>query len=505
MASNLPSRTGASRKNHRNDHPDGDPRLSTGKNFFGHPRMLAHLFSLEVWERFSFYGMQTILAYYMYFEVTEGGLGFEQSLALTLVGAYGGGVYLSTIFGAWVADRLLGSERTLFWSAVLIMLGHLCLALLPGSTGLAFGLVLVGVGSGGLKANASSLVGTLYQEGDERRDGGFSIFYMGINIGAFVGPLITEWLRVEAGFHYGFGAAAVGMAIGLVQYSIVRKQFPDAARAVENPLPRGRYGAVAGLAVAALVVGILAFLLRWIQPDNLANVLAWITAIAAAGYFVLFLTHPRVSPAERRRVGAFIPLFVASAAFFALYQQLFTLIAVYSQERLDRTVLGWEIPPGWVVSLVSVYVIIFAGVFAALWTRMGDRQPSSPLKFALGLIAIGVAYLLFLPFAGGASNSTPLLAVAGILLIFVFGELLVSPIGLSVATKLASQVFRTQMVALNFLSLSLGTTMAGILASTYDPRNEAPYFATLGISVIVLGLVLTAATPGIKKLMGGVR
>ncbi len=171
------------------------------KTFLGHPRMLAHLFSLELWERFSFYGMQTILAYYMYFEVTQGGLGLGQSLALSLVGAYGGGVYFATVLGAWVADRILGSERTLFWSAGIIMLGHICLALVPGVVGLALGLVFVAAGSGGVKANSSALVGALYTENDERRDGGFSIFYMGINIGAFLGPLLTEWLRVEGGFH----------------------------------------------------------------------------------------------------------------------------------------------------------------------------------------------------------------------------------------------------------------------------------------------------------------
>ena len=475
------------------------------KTFFGHPRMLAHLFSLEVWERFSFYGMQTILAYYMYFEVTRGGLGLDQGLALTLVGAYGGSVYLSTILGAWVADRLLGSERVLFYSAIMIMAGHVSLAVLPGASGLALGLALVGIGSGGLKANATSLVGSLYSKDDERRDGGFSIFYMGINLGGFVGPLLTEWLRVEGGFHYGFGAAAVGMAIGLIQYSFVRKDFSEDARRVENPLPRQRYltwGVVVVLAIAAIIA---AFLLGWIRAGNLAAVMAGAAVLAAIAYFVVILSSPTVTAVQRKRTAAFIPLFLASTAFWALYQQLFTLVAVYSEQRLDRVIFGWEMPPGWVVSMAPIFVVVLAGVFAAVWTKMGDRQPSSPAKFGLGLITIGLAYVLFLPFADGPANSTPLLVMALILLIFTIAELLISPIGLSIATKLAPEAFRTQMVALNFLSVSLGTTFSGILAGRYDPENETPYFATLGITVIVLGGVLLAATPAIKRLMSGVR
>lgn len=478
---------------------------SKEKTFLGHPRMLLHFFSLELWERFSFYGMQTILAYYMYFEVTQGGLGLDQALALSLVGAYGGGVYLATILGAWVGDRILGSERTLFWSACIIMLGHICLALVPDILGLTLGLLFVAAGSGGVKANASALVGALYAENDERRDGGFTIFYMGINIGAFLGPLLTEWLRVERGFHYGFGLAAVGMAIGLIEYSIARRHFSKTLSEVERPLPRDRYATLIGVAILAVAVVTLTFLLGWVNPGNLANVLAGVAAFAALAYFAVILTNKDVTAVERQRTRAFIPLFAASTAFFALYYQLFTLITVYSNERLNRTVLGWEMPPGWVVSFVSIYVVIFASVFATMWTRLGDRQPSSPMKFALGLGSIGVAYLLFLPFAGGGPSSTPLAGMAAILLFFVFGELLVSPIGLSVATKLAPRAFRTQMVALNFLSLSLGSTISGILAGYYSPQNETTYFTISGVTIIALGIVLAIATPAIKKLMSGAR
>jgi POT family proton-dependent oligopeptide transporter len=485
--------------------PTAQSHGDTRRSFFGHPRMLANLFSVELWERFSFYGMQGILLYYMYFTVAEGGLALDRDVATSLVGAYGGGVYLSTILGAWLADRILGSERVLFYSAIMIMLGHISLAVLPGTIGLTAGLLLVGVGSGGLKANATSLVGTLYEKGDERRDAGFSIFYMGINIGALIGPLATGWLQQNWGFHVGFGAAAVGMAIGLAQYAATRKNLPDEAHHVTNPLPSSRYWTSVGIAAAVLVVVGLALVSGVVNAANLAVVMAGLAIAASIAYFVVILTSRRVDGTERSRVFSFIPLYVASVGFWALFQQQFTVVAIYSEESLDRDLFGWVMPPSFVQSINPIFIIIFAGVFAALWTKLGSRQPSSPLKFALGLTIMGIAFLAFIPFSGGGPNSTPLIGLVLILLLFTFAELFLSPIGLSVATKLAPEAFRTQMVALFFLSISVGTTLAGILAGYYDRGNEIPYFSFVGITAIVLGVSLAVATPVVKKLMRGVR
>jgi POT family proton-dependent oligopeptide transporter len=477
----------------------------TGKTFFGHPRMLANLFSVELWERFSFYGMQGILLYYMYYSVAEGGLGIDEGIATGLVGAYGGGVYLSSILGAWVADRILGSEKVLFYTGIMVMLGHIALALIPGGVGLAIGLILVAIGSGGLKATASSLVGSLYSLKDDRRDAGFSIFYMGVNIGGLFGPLLTGLAQVELGFHYGFGLAALGMAIGLTQYALTRKNLPEAAHHVANPLPRGNYGKVAAVAVAAVVVMVLLVAFGLVTASNLAPIMAWLAIIAAVVYFVVILTSRQVDAVERKRVYAFIPLFIASAAFWALFQQQFTVVALYADKQLDRTLGGWEMPASWVQSINPVFIIIFAGIFAALWTKLGPKQPSSPLKFALGLVVMGLAFLAFIPLTGGGANSTPLLAMVGILFLFTMAELFLSPTGSSVSTKLAPKAFQTQMVALFLLSISLGTTLAGILAGYYDPANEAPYFGFIGVTAIILGVGLAAAVPSLKKLMGGIR
>ncbi|MCU6480384.1 oligopeptide:H+ symporter [Arthrobacter sp. A2-55] len=464
--------------------------------------MLLNLFSVELWERFSFYGMQGILAYYMYYSVTKGGLGIAEGTALGIVGAYGGGVYLSTILGAWVADRLLGSEKVLFYSAILIMAGHLSLALLPGAAGLATGLILIGVGSGGLKANATSLVGTLYSSGDGRRDAGFSIFYMGINIGGLVGPLVTGWLQVTWGFHLGFAAAAVGMALGLLQYGLTRKNLPESAHQVPNPLPAKDYRKVGALAGAAVVLIIAAVALGLITAENLKWVIVAVVVLAAVAYFAVILANKTVTGPERSRVYSFIPLFIASAVFWSLFQQQFTVVALYADKRLDRTVLGWEMPASWVGSINPVFIIVFAGVFAALWTKWGNRQPGTPVKFAVSLMVMGAAYLAFIPFAGMAA--VPMLAIVFILLLFTVAELLLSPVGLSLATKLAPAAFQTQMVALFFLSVSLGTAMSGVLAQWYDPSNESPYFLVIGLVAIGFGALLLLAAKPIKRLMAGV-
>ena len=465
--------------------------------------MLASLFSVEMWERFSFYGMQGILLYYMYFSAEKGGLGIEQGLAAGLVGAYGGGVYLSTILGAWLADRLFGSERVLFGAAIMIMGGHIALALVPGVPGLIAGLVLVGVGSGGLKANATALVGSLYGEKDERRDAGFSIFYMGINSGALIGPLVTGWLQESQGFHWGFGAAAVGMGVGLVVYSLGRSKLPAENHRVPNPLPdsqRKKYRLIfVGLAAVIAVL----LLTGTVNAENLATSMAYAAIGASVIYFALIFSSKKVTATERGRVAAFIPLYVASAAFWALFQQQFTFIAVYSEEKLDRDIFGWEMPAAWVQSINPVFIIIFAGVMAALWTRLGRKQPGSALKFSIGLFVMGLAFLAFIPLAG--EGKTPLLALAGILLLFTLAELFLSPIGLSVTTKLAPKAFHTQMVALFFLSVSLGTTLAGILSGLYNPADELPYFIGIGGTAVLLAVGLAAASPAIKKLMGGVR
>ncbi|MFC4784100.1 peptide MFS transporter [Nocardioides sp. MAHUQ-72] len=480
------------------------PSPTQDRGFFGQPRVLANLFGVEMWERFSFYGMQGIVLLYLYYTASQGGLGMDEGTASAVIGAYGGLVYLATIPGAWLADRVLGSERTLFYSACLIMLGHIALSALPGYAGVIAGLLMVGIGSGGLKANATALVGTLYAEGDERRDAGFSIFYMGINLGALFGPLLTGLLQQEAGFHIGFLAAALGMALGLAQYAVGRKQLPAEAHVVHNPLTASERTKVVAVAVVALVAVLVLVLSGLVTAENLAT---WVLVVTAVGAVLLFLriaSSKKIDGVERGRVWAFVPMFLASTAFWSLYQQQFTVVTIYSDKRLDRDLFGWEMPVSWVQSINPVFIIVLAPLFAALWTRLGSRQPSTPLKFALGTAIMGVAFLLFVPMAGGGPQSAPLLALIGILLVFTVAELLLSPVGLSLATKLAPEAFKTQMVSLFFLSVALGSVLAGYLGKFYSADHEAAYFGVLGLISVAVGLALAAVTKPIRRLMSGV-
>ncbi|MFB2599889.1 peptide MFS transporter [Herbiconiux sp. P17] len=484
--------------------PPGAPTKKE-RTFFGQPFALVHIFGVEMWERFSFYGMQGILLLYMFYTVAEGGLGIPKPVAVGIVGAYGGSVYLATILGAWLADRLLGSERTLFYAAIVVMAGHIALSLIPGIPGLAAGLILIALGSGGVKANATSVVGTLYTEKDVRRDAGFSIFYLGINLGAFLGPLLTGLLQTSFGFHVGFGVAAVGMAIGLIQYSFGRRSLPPEAKAVPNPLPRNHRIIMVGVAVGAVVLIVVAVLIGVLNADNLADAVAIITLAASIAYFVIILSSKRITTTERRRVFSFIPMFITSVAFWALYQQQFTVVTLYANDRLNLNLFGWQMPVAWVQSINPIFIIILSGVFAAIWTKWGAKQPATPYKFAAAAIVMGLAFLLFIPFSGTGAHGTPLIALVGILFVFTIAELLLSPVGLSLSTKLAPKVFQTQMVALFFLSIALGTALSGILAAFYNENDEMPYFGISGLVAIGVGAALIAAAPWVRKMMSGVR
>lgn len=464
------------------------------RTFFGHPWGLANLSGVEMWERFSYYGLQALLVYYLYYSASDGGLEVNQHVAMSIMGAYGGFVYLTTVAGAWVADRILSAERTLFYSAIVVMLGHLSLAFLPGLVGVTVGLVLVASGSGALKTTSSVVLGSLYERDDWRRDGGFSIYYMGVNIGALLGPMLTNALWGWKGFHWGFAAAAVLMAIGLVQYTLTRKHtIKDAGHEVANPLPTRLYLPVfVGSAVVVTAV-VLVFTTGLIDLANISTFIAVVALGLAVTIWWQMYTSDLVTADERSRLLGFIPMFFGSVAFWSLFKQQFTVMAVYADQRLNRTVFGVEVPPGMVNSINPMFVILFAALFGVIWTKLGERQPVYPTKFAIGLALIGSAMLLFIPFVGGGANSTPLLVIVGILLLFTLAELTVSPVGNSMATRLAPKAFPTRMFALWMLSLSLGTALSGVLSKFYNSENataEYTYFLSMFGVTAALAVVM---------------
>lgn len=473
------------------------------KKFFGQPWGLANLFGVEMWERFSFYGMQSILAFYLYYSVTNGGLGMEQTAALSIVGAYGGFVYMTSLVASFLADRVFGSERTLFYSAIVVMVGHVALALIPGYVGLAIGLVLIGLGSGGVKTAAQVVLGQLYSHTDTRRDAGFSIFYMGVNIGGLFGPLITNAIWGWGGFHWGFGIAAVGMAAGLIQYIIMRKTTIGAAgHEIPNPLPKSEYPKWIGGAVAVVAGVVILIATGLIKLEWLSNITAAIALIAAVGLLFQMYSSPLTSAAEKSRLLGFIPMFIGGVLFFAIFQTQFTVLAVYSDARLDRNLLGLELPPGLINSFNPIFIIIFSGIFATLWTKLGSKQWSTAVKFGVANIVIGCALFFFLPFAGGAANSTPMVLIIWVYFLFTIAELLLSPVGNSLATKVAPQAFQSRMFAVWLMAVSMGTSLSGTLGGYYDPTDagaEKTFFITVGVVTIIIGIVIIASKNWVAK------
>ncbi len=487
MAHNIPMTYG-------HTDPSSATNHSSRMTFFGQPLGLANLFGVEMWERFSYYGMQAIVLYYMIRSVEEGGLAAPEAVATSIVGAYSGLVYLACLVASFVADRILGSERTLFYSAILVMLGHVALALLNGFSGLGVGLVLIAIGSGGIKTCAQVVLGDLYDRHDPRRDAGFSIFYMGVNIGALFGPLVTNWLWGWKGFHWGFGAAAVGMALGLIQYVLMRKiTIRDAGHGVPNPLaPRKAVLVVAVIvgiiALAAVLIGVGIIPVTW-----LSRIVVIIALVAAVVLWVQLYTSHMTAPEEKSRLVGYIPLFISGVIFFGIFQQQFTVIAIYADQRLNRTVFGQELSPALVQLINPIFIVIFSGVFAAMWTKLGNRQWSSGVKFGVANIIIGISLFFFLPFVGGGKNSTSLLAIVWILFLFTMGELMLSPVGNSLATKVAPRAFPSRMMAIWMMAVSTGTALAGTLAGFYnpnDPHAEFLFFVILGFVSIVVGVVL---------------
>lgn len=471
------------------------------KTFFGHPRSLGTLFHLELWERFSYYGMQAILLIYLYYQTTEGGLGIDQTVAGGIVGAYSGSIYLATIVGGWLADRVWGAERTQFWSGMMIMSGHIALALVPGVTGLILGLLLVALGTGGLKPCASSMVGSLYEDEKTRplRDAGFSIFYVAINIGGFLGPLLVGLLQETKGFHYGFGAAAVGMAVGLFIYSrgrqnLGQKQAPHPLKAAEKQKIM-LWGTVAVVAIA------LALWLQWVTVHNFSKILLCVILLLSAVYFIRL--YRAGDDLHKKYVLAYLPLFATICIFWSLWFQIYTVVTVYFDETMNRTIAGFEIPVGWMASLQSFWVVSFSGVMAAIWTKLGTRQPKTATKFAWSLIIAGLGYACFLPFMGGASM--PLWVFALAILVLTIAELFISPISLSLATKIAPAQFKTQMVSLNFLAFSLGFTLGGTLFKTqYNEADPAAFYEFLTITGVAGGVALLLCMPWLNRLLDNI-
>lgn len=481
------------------------------RGFFGHPKGLFTLFFTEFWERFSYYGMKAILVYYMYYEVSKGGLGLDENTALAIVSVYGSLVYMSGIIGGWLADRIFGESKAVFYGGILIMLGHITLAI-PGSLTLFFvSMVLIVLGTGLLKPNVSSVVGELYSEQDQRRDAGFSIFYMGINLGSFIAPLTVGTIGMDYNFHLGFGLAAVGMFLGLIMFVFTKKKnLGLAGTYVASPLsPAERKKVFRIIGIGALILAVIIAItipLGWLTFDSLIVVIGILGILIPSIYFIVMFRSPRTTSAERSRLIAYIPLFIAAIMFWAIQEQGSTILANYADKRTQLDFAGIHISPAWFQSLNPLFIIIFAPVFAWLWVKLGKRQPTIPKKFALGLLFAGLSFLvILLPayFGGEDSLVNPLWLVLSYFIV-VLGELCLSPVGLSATTKLAPSAFSAQTMSLWFLSNAAAQAINAQIVKFYSPATEMVYFGVIGGAAILLSVLLFLFSSKIQGYMKGI-
>jgi POT family proton-dependent oligopeptide transporter len=472
----------------------------------GHPRGLTTLFFTEMWERFSYYGMRALLILYMTTAVASGGLGFDTKTAAGIYGAYTGSVYLMSIPGGWFADNLLGTRRAVFIGGVIIALGHFSMAV-PTIYTFYTGLVLIVLGTGLLKPNVSTIVGELYSPEDQRRDAGFSIFYVGINIGAFAAPLVCSYLGEQINWHLGFGAAGVGMTLGLIQYVLGRDRLAH----VGGPPPQTSAEARRKLLTGILFMGGIsaAVIFLYFGPEVVVSNKMWIM-LGALVVFIGWLFLGFLKQEEKKPVGVIVILFLFSIIFWACYEQAGSSFNLFARDFTDRNVFGYEFPAGWYQSSPAIFVVLLAPVFVWLWKKLGDRQPSSPVKFSLGLLFVGmgaaVVAVASLSIVGGSKVGPWWLL--GVYMLQTIGEICLYPVGLSTTTKLAPHRLAGLMMGIWFLSISFGNFAAGMAAGYFESGSQealVSLFSKVAAVPIIAGLILLALTPSIRKLMGRVR
>ncbi len=488
--------------------PSGVPQPEA---FFGHPRGLSTLFFTELWERFSYYGMRALLILFMTAAVAEGGLGFDTATAGAIYGLYTAGVYLLALPGGWVADRILGQRHAVLIGGIIIAAGHFSLAI-EGLTTFYLGLVLIVIGTGLLKPNISTMVGELYPEGGARRDAGFSIFYMGINIGAFVAPLVCGFLGERVSWHLGFGAAGIGMTFGVVQYVLGGRFLGDAGLFRDSP--EARLAQARNLGFGVLVVALIASVLYFLSAAGTLDL--EIYDVASAGgvlivslaflYFLYLLLWGDLETVEKKRVGAIAILFVFSALFWSGFEQAGSSLNLVAERLTDRNIMGWLMPASWLQSTNPLFIIALAPVFAWLWVALGSREPSSPAKFAIGLVLLGTGFAI-LAWATLSASQGQQISPAWLLVTYFFhttGELALSPVGLSTVTKLAPQRLVGQMMGIWFMSISLGNLMAGQVAGLFETLEVPALLGAVALTTAGGGVVLAIFIKPIRKLMSGV-
>lgn len=467
----------------------------------GHPRGLRTLFFTEMWERWSYYGMRALMVPFM--TTASGGLGLDKKQSMAIYGLYIATVYASAFPGGWVGDRLLGTKRAVWWGGVAIAVGHLVLGI-QGQTSFFLGLLIIALGSGLLKSNMSTLVGQIYPEGGQRRDAGFTIFYLGINLGAFLGPLVSGWLQQSAswGWRWAFASASAGMFLGLVQWQLTRQALDGVGDRMVHPRQnlKREWGLLLTALAALTVVTVLCVRgIMTLDPVMLAHGVSVAILIAAVFFFGWLFICGRLSTDEKARTCLILMLFGVSALFWAGFEQMGSSFNVFAEEHTVRQLGSWEVPTAWFQSINPLFVILFSPLVALLWQAMGRRglQPSMTTKmgWAMLLLALGFGLATLAAHRALEVGKVLPLWLLGIYLCHTLGELFLSPVGLSAVTKLAPARHTGQMMGIWFLGTSLGDVLSGIIA------GEVSGDAMHAMPVIFMRVVWISTASGLMLLL----
>jgi len=479
------------------------------RGFFGHPRGLSTLFFTEMWERFSYYGMRALLILFMTAPLAAGGLGFDTASAGAIYGLYTSMVYMATLPGGWIADRLIGQRRAVLYGGIIIALGHFSMAF-PSLATFYLGLCLIVVGTGLLKGNVSVIVGQLYSADDQRRDAGFSIFYMGINLGAFIAPLVCGYLGQRVNWHLGFAAAGIGMAVGVLQYVLGAKYLgsaglpPDSSTHNAARKARARFWSLTTTA-ALVALGLAAYAgILPVTATQVADAAGYMLIILTVVFFAWLFFASDWTPEERKRLYVIGVLFLAAALFWSLFEQAGSTLNLFADRDTRTSVFGWSFPSTYFQSLNSAFIWIFAPVMAWLWLALGARQPSTIVKFALGeiLVAAGFGVLVLASILASAGVQVSPMWLTVTYLLHTFGELCLSPVGLSAMTKLAPARIAGLIMGVWFLASSVGNFIAGRLAGFYESMPLPQLFGVVAVFGIGAGVVLLALARPISRLTG---
>ncbi|MET9726768.1 peptide MFS transporter [Streptomyces zaomyceticus] len=498
---------------------DSAEPLGYEKTFLGHPRGLATLFMTEMWERFSYYGMRALLVLYLVSGGVDaatgsqgGGLAMTAATATAIYSVYVSMVYLMAMPGGWFGDRVWGARKTVAIAASVIMLGHVSLAI-PGQAMFFVGLALVAVGSGLLKANISTMVGHLYKGADDpRRDGGFTLFYVGINLGAFFAPLVIGTVGEKVNWHLGFALAAVGMGLGLAVFLIFGKTLNPKSSEVPNPLSaEERKAVITKVAVVAVVVAVFygavvamgMYTLNWAMvPITLAGLIIPVAVLAR------IKRDKDLDSGERSRVTGYIWFFVAAAIFWMIYDQGGSTLSLFADDKTAGTIFGLGFPATWYQSLNPLFVMALAPVFAWLWLWLArkNQEPNTIVKFAMGLVLVGASFFVFIVpmnMAGDGTKVSPMWLVT-IYMIQTIGELCLSPVGLSVTTKMAPKKYASQMMGVWFLAVTAGDCTTGLLSIAGVDLNGTGIIAMQATLAVAAGFAIFMYRKKVQGLMGSV-